>query len=87
MFKKLFNKKKYNITLSQKLKHLFFIQCKSNSLMPIKRCGPLKLVKRKKDIADKCKNDENCYSSPSKKSKTDDQKVIIYFYKVTLIYN
>lgn len=45
--------------------------------MPVKRCGPLKLVKRKKEN-EQCKNDENCYSSPTKKIKSiNDQKVII----------
>lgn len=43
--------------------------CKANSLMPVKRCGPLKLVKRKKDNNTN-KNDENCYSSPTKKIKS-----------------
>lgn len=44
-------------------------QCKANSLMPVKRCGPLKFVKRKKEN-DSSKNDENCYSSPTKKIKS-----------------
>lgn len=37
--------------------------------MPVKRCGPLKLIKRKKEN-DAHKNDENCYSSPTKKVKS-----------------
>lgn len=37
--------------------------------MPVKRYGPLKLVKRKK-ANDSNKNDENCYSSPTKKIKS-----------------
>lgn len=45
-------------------------KCKANSLMPVKRCGPLKLVKRKKENNSN-RNDENCYSSPTKKMKSD----------------
>lgn len=37
--------------------------------MPVKRYGPLKLVKRKKGIESN-RNDENCYSSPTKKIKS-----------------
>ncbi|VVC36641.1 Guanine-nucleotide dissociation stimulator, CDC24, conserved site,Pleckstrin homology domain,Dbl [Cinara cedri] len=43
--------------------------CKANSLMPVKRCGPLKFVKRKKEYESN-KNDDNCYSSPTKKIKS-----------------
>ncbi|KAL4084903.1 hypothetical protein QTP88_027773 [Uroleucon formosanum] len=45
-------------------------KCKANSLMPVKRCGPLKLVKRKKEYNTNRTN-ENCYSSPTKKMKSD----------------
>lgn len=45
--------------------------------MPVRRCGPLKLVKRKKeDITNK--NDENCYSSPTKKMKSLNSLKVIY---------
>lgn len=37
--------------------------------MPVKRCGPLKLVKRKKEYNTNRTN-ENCYSSPTKKMKS-----------------
>ncbi|XP_025422248.1 rac guanine nucleotide exchange factor JJ-like [Sipha flava] len=44
-------------------------KCKANSLMPVKRCGPLKLVKRKKEN-DLNKYEENGFSSPTKKVKS-----------------
>lgn len=53
------------------------LQCKANSLMPVKRCGPLKLVKRKKEN-DPHKNDENCYSSPTKKVKSLNIEKVVY---------
>lgn len=57
---------------------IIFFQCKANSLMPVKRYGPLKLVKRKKEN-DSHKNDENCYSSPTKKVKSlNIEKVVIF---------
>jgi len=45
--------------------------------MPVKRCGPLKLVKRKKEDNTN-KNDENCYSSPTKKMKSLNSLKVIY---------
>lgn len=45
--------------------------------MPVKKCGPLRLVKRKKEN-DTNKNDENCYSSPSKKIKSVNSLKVIY---------
>lgn len=55
--------------------------------MPVKRCGPLKLVKRKKEDNTN-KNDENCYSSPTKKMKSlNSIKVIFkFFFKNKLLY-
>jgi len=45
--------------------------------MPVKKCGPLKLVKRKKEN-DANKIDENCYSSPTKKIKSVNNLKVIY---------
>lgn len=45
--------------------------------MPVKRCGPLKLVKRKKEN-DSQKNDENCYSSPTKKVKSLNIEKVVF---------
>jgi len=47
--------------------------------MPIKRYGPLKLIKRKKENESN-KNDENCYSSPTKKIKSLNGLKVIYIY-------
>lgn len=47
--------------------------------MPVKRCGPLRLVKRKKDNNTQ-KNDENCYSSPTKKIKSVNSLKVIYIF-------
>jgi hypothetical protein len=53
--------------------------------MPVKRCGPLKLVKRKKEN-DLNKYEENGFSSPTKKVKSlNNQKVNIFKYLVILV--
>lgn len=54
--------------------------------MPVKRCGPLKLIKRKKEN-DANKTDENCYSSPTKKIKPfNGQKVLFLFQTLLFIF-
>lgn len=53
--------------------------------MPVKRCGPLKLVKRKKEVSDANKNDENCYSSPIKKIKSVSSQKVIHWLKCTIL--
>jgi len=45
--------------------------------MPVKKCGPLKLVKRKKEN-DTIRNDDNCYSSPTKKIKSVNSLKVIF---------
>jgi len=55
--------------------------------MPVKRCGPLKLVKRKKENPTN-RNDENCYSSPTKKMKSVySSKAILNIYDLNFFYN
>lgn len=50
--------------------------------MPVKKCGPLKLVKRKKEN-DANKIDENCYSSPTKKIKSVNNLKVMYIIPYT----
>lgn len=47
--------------------------------MPVKRYGPLKLVKRKKEVESN-KNDKNCYSSPTKKIKSLNTQKVFYIF-------
>lgn len=54
--------------------------------MPVKRCGPLNFVKRKKEN-DISKYEENCFSSPTKKIKSlNDQKVLYLNFLVILYF-
>jgi len=55
--------------------------------MPVKRCGPLKLVKRKKENNTN-KTDENCYSSPTKKMKSvNSLNITLFFFFKLYTYN